>query len=177
MSMRHRLGAAATALAAAVGGVAAATPASATITGCTYELVTGSGGHEGAAVTCYGDGTTRFQAAITCKRYDNGYEYRHDGPQPGPTQAGRRPPSGAISARGCTTWRTLTWGDSQRRGMNRRLRAVPTPDADLGPATIAAYHHVSLRTPHQLFQDRPGTVTSRRNDPPRTPGALPCRPR
>ncbi|MFI0084804.1 hypothetical protein [Streptomyces bobili] len=81
MLVRHRLGVTAAVAAMAVGaGVVAATPASAVITGCTYVHVTGSGGHRGAAVTCKGDGTSRFQAAVTCKRLDTGYEYRHDGP-------------------------------------------------------------------------------------------------
>ncbi|MEU9669975.1 hypothetical protein AB0E25_31265 [Streptomyces bobili] len=90
MLVRHRPGVTAAAAAMAVGGgLVAATPASAAITGCTYVAaitgctyvhVTGSGGHRGAAVTCKGDGTSRFQAAVTCKRLDTGYEYRHDGP-------------------------------------------------------------------------------------------------
>ncbi|GAA2810346.1 hypothetical protein GCM10010505_40640 [Kitasatospora aburaviensis] len=79
MRMRQRLITAASV--SAIGIAAAITlapPAGATITGCTYKLIS-TEYNKGATVTCKGDGTSRFQAAVTCKRIDNGYEYRHDG--------------------------------------------------------------------------------------------------
>ncbi|MFD9591167.1 hypothetical protein ACFWA9_00185 [Kitasatospora sp. NPDC059973] len=97
--MRQRLITAATASTIVVGAaITLAPPASATITGCTQKYVTGSGGHRGAAITCKGDGRSRFQAAITCKRLDNGYEYRHDGPPEWAWPAVAPPLPGATSA-------------------------------------------------------------------------------
>lgn len=72
-----KIAAALVALAFSTGGLAlTATPASAA--SCNVQKVRGSGGHNGAAVTCYDLGS--FQAYAVCRRTDNHYEYSHYGP-------------------------------------------------------------------------------------------------
>lgn len=72
-----KIAAALVALAFSTTGLAlTAAPASAS--SCNVQLVRGSGGHNGAAVTCYDLGP--FQAWAQCRRDDNGYLYTHDGP-------------------------------------------------------------------------------------------------
>ena len=72
-----KIAAALVALAFSTGGlVLAATPASAA--SCSVQGVHGSGGHNGAAVTCYDLGS--FQAYARCRRTDNGFQYTHYGP-------------------------------------------------------------------------------------------------
>ncbi|MFE7045987.1 hypothetical protein ACFU9X_43355 [Streptomyces atratus] len=75
----------ATAIASVSGLLFAAAPASAAPTAiwtCNApQYMTGSGGHAGVSLQCFGTlMTDKFNTAATCKRWDNGYEYRHDGP-------------------------------------------------------------------------------------------------
>ncbi|WP_404816108.1 hypothetical protein [Streptomyces thermolineatus] len=87
MSVRRRIGLTAatiTAVGAGLLGVpataSAASVAPASLYNCTYKYVTGSLGHKGAAVTCQGGSNDYFRGVIDCKRFDNGYVYRHWGP-------------------------------------------------------------------------------------------------
>ncbi|MGI5499836.1 hypothetical protein [Lentzea sp. CA-135723] len=78
--MTKKIAAALVALAFSTGGLAlVAAPASAA--SCSVQNVRGSGGHNGAAVTCYDLGT--FQASARCRRTDNGFQYTHFGPMVG----------------------------------------------------------------------------------------------
>jgi hypothetical protein len=72
-----KIAAALVALAFSTGGLAlTAAPASAST--CNVQLLRGSGGPAGAAVTCWARGS--FQAVARCRRNDNGFLYNHFGP-------------------------------------------------------------------------------------------------
>ncbi|RDG39031.1 hypothetical protein [Streptomyces corynorhini] len=80
---RHTLAAVAATLALGAGGLlTAAAPATAAAPraqapaalSCTHQLLTGSGGHKGAAITCQG---STFTGVIDCKKGD--LVYRHFG--------------------------------------------------------------------------------------------------
>ncbi|MGO4426565.1 hypothetical protein AB4Z54_49670 [Streptomyces sp. MCAF7] len=85
MSIKRRAAMVVASLGITTGGLfLAAAPASASaqdIWTCnppTY--MTGSGGHAGASLQCFGTSwDDKFNVAVTCKRWDNGFEYRHDG--------------------------------------------------------------------------------------------------
>ncbi|MBL1098343.1 hypothetical protein [Streptomyces coffeae] len=85
MSIRQCVATAAAALAFGAGGLlVTAGPASAS-TSAVYTCnpptyMTGSGGHAGASLQCFGTSSNDlFNVAVTCRKPD-GYEYRHDGP-------------------------------------------------------------------------------------------------
>ncbi|MFB7594854.1 hypothetical protein [Streptomyces sp. NPDC056160] len=86
MSLVRRVAVIAASAAVVAGGtLCAAAPASASpaaIWTCNApQYLTGSGGHAGVSLQCFGTSfNDSFNTAITCKRLDNGYEYRHDGP-------------------------------------------------------------------------------------------------
>ncbi|MBT2386803.1 hypothetical protein [Streptomyces sp. ISL-11] len=82
MRIRNRIAMTTAALALATGGLltvapsASASPGSADALSCSARGVRGSGGHYGSAITCNGGS---FTGVIDCRRFDNGYVYRHFG--------------------------------------------------------------------------------------------------
>ncbi|MER8046722.1 hypothetical protein [Streptomyces sp. NPDC094032] len=98
MHARPRVAGTVAALVLAAGGLLTTAPAANASSSapaalsCSARLITGSGGHRGADITCSG---SSFTGVIDCKRTDNGYVYRH---------FGNRVPSGGTS----TVWCDLT---------------------------------------------------------------------
>ncbi|MEU6933337.1 hypothetical protein [Streptomyces sp. NPDC046385] len=95
MHARPRFTGIVAALALAAGGLLATAPAATASASapaalnCSARLITGSGGHRGADITCSG---SSFTGVIDCKRNDTGYVYRH---------FGNRVPSGGTSTVWC----------------------------------------------------------------------------
>lgn len=95
MHVRPRVSGIVAALVLAAGGLLTTAPAATaaasapTALNCSSRLVTGSGGHRGAAITCSG---SSFTGVIDCRRTDTGYVYRH---------FGNRVPSGGTSTVWC----------------------------------------------------------------------------
>ncbi|GHA89723.1 hypothetical protein [Streptomyces termitum] len=101
MRLRQRALRAVLALGLAAGGtLAAVAPAAASASApvpldCSARLITGSGGHRGASITCTG---SSFTGVADCRRTDNGYTYRH---------FGNRVPSGGTSTVWCDLGATV----------------------------------------------------------------------
>ncbi|MBD0710877.1 hypothetical protein BU197_21625 [Streptomyces sp. CBMA291] len=74
---------------------ASASAAAPSALNCSAQLITGSGGHRGANITCTG---SSFTGVIDCRRTDNGYTYRH---------FGNRVPSGGTSTVWCDLGATV----------------------------------------------------------------------
>ncbi|WP_327308968.1 hypothetical protein OG730_40320 [Streptomyces sp. NBC_01298] len=59
---------------------AASVPPSADLYGCTYKIITGSGGHQGSAITCKGSSSESFVGWVKCRDV-SGNVYESYGPQ------------------------------------------------------------------------------------------------